>query len=291
MSTPTGRRSFLDTIDLPVRVIRGDFRALYGVAVAVSLLAALPGAAIQWLSGSAQQAATPLSPFAATLPIFALFALSYLLAIVAQITIYEAVRRSLDGERVALGPCLAKGVNPVSVLTVFVGYAAAIMAFFCLCVPGVVLILGFALVIAALVDGEKKGVLAIARSWELVYYRWAEMSPRPMWLRAAGLMLVFYLIYTALSSLTTMPAAILAFFVTIREASSGSAVSSEELMQRLTWMQVIVTLLGALAAAIANLYAASAFTLLFRQAREELDAPTIEAALQDRLACARGQSP
>jgi hypothetical protein len=278
-------------IDLPVRVIRGDFRALYGVAVAVSLLGALPGAAIQFISGSAQQAATPLSPLSTTLPVFALFGLSYLLAIIAQLTIYEAVRRSIDGERVLLGACLAKGFNPLSVVIVLVGYAAAFMAFFCFCVPGVVLGLGLALVIAVLVDGDARGFGALARSWELVFFRWSEWSPRPMWLRAAGLMLVFYLIYTALSSLTTMPAAILAAFVTVREAASGSAVSSEELMQRLTWMQVIVTFLGALVAAIAYLYAASSFTLLFRQAREELEAPMIEAALEERLASARAESP
>ena len=111
-----------------------------------------------------------------------------------------------------------------------------------------------------------------------------------MWLRAAGLMLVFYLIYMALSSLTTMPAAILAALVTVREAASGSAVSSEELMQRLTWMQIVVTILGALVAAIGYLYAASSFTLLFRQAREELEAPKIEAALEERLAAARAES-
>ncbi len=158
--------------------------------------------------------------------------------------------------------------------------AVAGASLFCL-LPAIYV--GFLLSFVAPVMAEEGrfGLNALKRSAELLHFRSAlSLGDNPI-VKAFLLLMVAWLLASAMSMLVQMPFAIIQQIFLIRVASEGESPDPAALMGAMAWLQIPGTALGALSTAAVYLYINLGMALLFLDVRRRREGTDLEAALQE----------
>lgn len=273
--------AFLDLVDLPVRIMRARFGPLYRVALYGTALATLPSLIVLFFTFDSMLAPSPMDPFLQLAGAAATFALGF----IGQIALFHAVGEVLAGREPSVGAAFRLGFAPGPYFSCVLQMVAILVGLLFCCFPGVVGMIAFALVPAAIVEERARFFDALVRSWNLVFHRAPDplAGGAPMWLRVAGVFLVSMLIAWSLNMLGAIVPATISVVLVLRGAASGE-IGDGGVVAALGWMQIGIAIVGVFITSLAQLYTTSALALLFRHARETREGPALEARVKARVA-------
>jgi hypothetical protein len=279
MSVAIPRLGFLDTIDIPVGVVRTQFRRLFMPVFIAQLLLVPPNVVVQ--VANLQSAVAP----SAILLVLLMYPPLILGSILAYLTAFVAARHGLDDEPLTTLGCFREALTARWWGGLIV-VGLAVLAGSCACIlPGIALAVLLALVPAVMVH-EGAGLGALGRSIELVAHHSGHGGyARAGLMHTLGVLLVVYLVQAAITSLPSIAPAAVGVVEGLRQAASGQ-VGPVGASTFTIVLLVVSVLLTAPFAALAALYAATTISLLFRQLRERREAPELGAALAARTAAA-----
>ncbi len=148
-------------------------------------------------------------------------------------------------------------------------------------VPGIYVGFLLSFVGPVMVEEERFGVAALKRSAELLHFNTRlSLGDNPM-VKAFLLVVVAWLLVSAVSMAVQMPFALAQQIIFIRQASGGQAPDPAALMEGMQWFQLPGAALGALANAAMYLYLNLGVALLFLDVRQRREGADLEAVLKE----------
>jgi hypothetical protein len=149
---------------------------------------------------------------------------------------------------------------------------------FCL-LPGIYVGFLMSFVAPVMAEEGRFGVSALKRSAQLLHFRSRlSVGDNPI-VKAFVLVMVAYVLASAVSMVVQMPFALMQQLFLIRRASEGQAPDPAALLEAMAWFQIPGTALGALSTAAVYLYINLGVALLFLDVRKRREGADLEAEL------------
>jgi hypothetical protein len=157
--------------------------------------------------------------------------------------------------------------------------AVAGSSLFCL-LPGIYVGFLMSFVAPVMAEEGRFGVSALKRSAQLLQFRSRlSLGDNPI-VKSFLLVMVAWVLASAVSMVVQMPFALMQQIFLIRQASEGQAPDPAALLQSMVWFQIPGTALGALSTAAVYLYINLGVALLFLDVRKRREGADLEAELQ-----------
>jgi hypothetical protein len=252
-------------LDEAVWQARRHFRAIYPrVAVPVAIISAGVAAlqAVWFSSLTLDLGSQPgfLSP-----GYFLILLIQVGLFVVAGNALQVAAVDAVAGRPVDIGRAWRFSLRWRVLVTLALSLGLSLAAFFCCCLPALVVIPMLSFVSTVMVEEDTFYVRALSRSIDLTLYRpqgrWQEMAL----LRAVLMLLVGLLLAYLVGILVSLPFQIPMYIDLFRHAAAG-----EDMVRRMSswvWLQVPAQFLNALATQAVDVYVSFGLALLFHDAR------------------------
>ncbi|MFL6236596.1 MAG: hypothetical protein ACJ76N_25930 [Thermoanaerobaculia bacterium] len=263
---PPGPMPFRLLLDEALRQARRNFRAIYpAVAVPVAIVSSAM-AALQavWFSRMTLDLSTPNAGFLSP---------GYFLVLLFQIALFVVAGNALqvgaldaaNGRPVDMGRAWRFSLQGRVLVTLVLSLVLSLAAFFCCCLPALVVVPMLSLVPAVMVEEGSFFVQALSRSIDLTTYRphgrWQEMALfRVLLVIFVGLLLAYLV-----GILVSLPFQVPMYIDLFRHAAAG-----EDMVRRMSswiWLQVPAQFLNALATQAVSVYTSFCIALLFHDAR------------------------
>jgi len=253
-------------LDEALREARRYFRALYPpvaipVAIVSSGIAALQAV---WFSRMTLDLASP-NPGFLSPGYFAILLVQIVLFVVAGNALQVGALDAAAGRPVDIGRAWRFSLQGRVLVTLALSLGLSLAAFFCCCLPALVVIPMLSLIPAVMVEEGSFYVQALSRSIDLTTYRphgrWQEMAL----FRVLLVIFVGVLLAYLVGILVSLPFQIPMYIDIFRHAAAG-----EDMVRRMSswvWLQVPAQFLNALATQAVSVYTAFCTALLFHDAR------------------------
>lgn len=280
---PPPLRTTTALLDAPIAFVRERWRQLLPPVLTWQLLVTLPAGASQVLlhQRGNEMVGGALPEPGLLVSTYGLSVITMLFWMMSMLAAFEAVRRSLGDEPVRLGPVSASIFSPRVLFTTLAWMLLLSFGFACCMVPGLVFLAGFGFVIPVVLH-EGLGTGAFGRAWDLgTHHREGRWSRAPAF-TILLLALVWLLLSAALNALISVPSAAYAGYRSFRMLSTGEGSFNPYAVVPL-WITLLMQVLGAGFRTVADLYLATAVTLLYRDARMRVGGDDFEADLAHRL--------
>lgn len=283
-SVPTRPIPLRVLIDECIRLIRRNFSALYpGIAIPFALLL-VPITFFYFERISVLTSIAPENPADALRAIGGM-GLTFAAMMAVHYAVWGAsILATMDaasGRPIDMGKSWIWMLRPrVAWTFVLTTLAVVVSSLFCL-LPGIYV--GFLLSFVAPVMAEEGrfGVSALKRSAELLHFNSRfSLGDNPI-VKAFLLVMVAWLLSSAVNMLVQMPFALAQQIFLLRRASEGEAPDPAALMEGMAWFQIPGTALASLASAAVYLYINLGLALLFLDVRRRREGADLDAVLQE----------
>ena len=269
----------LRMLDAPVWLAKRHLGPLLALSVPARLIPAIPSALSQYLTWSQYGAPSATSSLVAALITYASLFLSMTVSVLTYGAMVYAISRRLRGESPSALDCWRQAFRlPVLLTVLVVGILTVVGSAFCL-VPGLLAAAWFGLAVPVAIEEGVYGGKALDRAQTLA--RHGRYGP---WLSSTAAMMMcmvitWFGINYALSSVATVPAMVAGAVSTFRAAAAGGATGGNPWAGMPVWIVPVITLTAGLTGALSDTYLSVALVLLYRRAIDLLEGHDLRAAI------------
>jgi hypothetical protein len=271
-------------IDEAVKTTRTHFKAMFlPAAVPLALLNGLvPLVQGAWMGALAGEKfpgmAALLGGIAA---LFIVLGLTLVLTALAYGALTLTAVDAVTGREISMKRSWLRMLRPRMIGTVLLSGMAAALAAVCCLLPGIYVGLLFCLVLPVMAHEDLFGTRAMGRSSQLVRHNPQRRFASSPMLKAFLVLLVGWLIGTAVGLFVGLPVAVIQQVLMWRSVAAGETPDPVALVQKMTWIQVPANILASLANTAVAVYMAFGLTLLYFDLRGRREADDLEAAIED----------
>ncbi len=272
--------SLAEVLDLPLQMLRREYRQLLPVALVCAFMAAVPQMVPQVML-LARPDADPAYLLLVQAINLAAALVAGVIGLIGALAVTHKLKGLLEDTPITMGQAFRRAVSPAALGTLLLAALMIIVGFVLCCIPGLILSLYIALLAPILVYESPRGVEAISRSFTLTGYNPGTGRRTATVIRVLLVWIAVSLVTYAIASIITLPMMGAGTYYSFKAAAEGTSLNA---VPRIVSLATLITQFAStLVGAVSRLYASIAFTLLFLSVRNSREGRDIAADVRRRL--------